>query len=74
MDMPTTRLFSILLLCILFPPLYGHNRQAGEPVKAYDIDFNWGEGGAHGFARPGLWTDAVLARCFNNLPLDYVKR
>jgi hypothetical protein len=21
------------------------------PIKAYDIDFNWGEGGAHGFMR-----------------------
>jgi hypothetical protein len=27
-------------------------------IKAYNIDFNWGEGGAHGFARPGLWADA----------------
>ncbi|MDR2763725.1 MAG: family 10 glycosylhydrolase [Tannerella sp.] len=31
---------------------------ADEPVKAYCIDYNWGEGGAHGFARPGLWADA----------------
>jgi hypothetical protein len=31
---------------------------ADEPVKAYNIDYNWGEGGAHGFARPGLWADA----------------
>jgi hypothetical protein len=29
-----------------------------ETIKAYDIDYNWGEGGAHGFARPGLWADA----------------
>jgi uncharacterized lipoprotein YddW (UPF0748 family) len=28
------------------------------PVRAYCIDYNWGEGGAHGFARPGLWADA----------------
>src|SRR5659263_193208 len=27
-------------------------------IKAYDIDFNWGEGGPNGFARPGLWADA----------------
>ncbi|MDR0757416.1 MAG: hypothetical protein LBF85_06190 [Tannerella sp.] len=31
---------------------------ADEPVRAYCIDYNWGEGGAHGFARPGLWADA----------------
>jgi len=30
----------------------------GESIKAYDIDFNWGEGGPNGFARPGLWADA----------------
>jgi len=27
-------------------------------IKAFNIDFNWGEGGAHGFAKPGLWADA----------------
>ena len=27
-------------------------------IKAYNIDFNWGEGGPNGFARPGLWADA----------------
>ncbi|MBK7709775.1 MAG: hypothetical protein IPJ37_01520 [Bacteroidales bacterium] len=27
-------------------------------IKAYDIDFNWGEGGPNGFAAPGLWADA----------------
>jgi hypothetical protein len=25
-----------------------------KPIKAYDIDFNWGEGGPNGFAAPGL--------------------
>lgn len=27
-------------------------------IKAYNIDFNWGEGGSNSFARPGLWADA----------------
>ena len=27
-------------------------------IKAYCIDYNWGPGGAHGFAEPGLWADA----------------
>ena len=30
----------------------------GEIIKAYDLDFNWGEGGPNAFARPGLWADA----------------
>jgi len=29
-----------------------------EQIRAFNIDFNWGEGGAHGFAKPGLWADA----------------
>src|SRR6056297_1411708 len=29
-----------------------------EVIKSYCIDFNWGPGGAHGFAAPGLWADA----------------
>lgn len=27
-------------------------------IKAYCIDFNWGEGGPNAFAEPGLWADA----------------
>ena len=30
-----------------------------QSIKAYDIDFNWGEGGPNGFAKPGLWADAI---------------
>ena len=29
-----------------------------DDIKAFCIDFNWGEGGPNGFARPGLWADA----------------
>ncbi len=32
--------------------------QQPEPIKAFCIDFNWGEGGPNEFARPGLWADA----------------
>ena len=28
-----------------------------EPIKAYNIEFNWGEEGPNGFAKPGLWAD-----------------
>jgi hypothetical protein len=31
-------------------------------IKAYCIDFNWGEGGSNGFAPPGLWADADPAK------------
>jgi hypothetical protein len=51
------------VLCILALGLWAACKPAPKetgdaPIKAYDIDFNWGEGGAHGFARPGLWADA----------------
>jgi hypothetical protein len=29
-----------------------------EKIKAYDLDFNWGDGGPNAFAAPGLWADA----------------
>ncbi|MDR1485658.1 MAG: family 10 glycosylhydrolase [Planctomycetaceae bacterium] len=32
--------------------------QNDEAIRAYCIDFNWGVGGAHGFAKAGLWADA----------------
>ena len=36
------------------------NSQKSEDVniKAFNIDYNWGPGGAHGFAKPGLMADA----------------
>jgi hypothetical protein len=27
-------------------------------IRAYNLDFNWGEGGPNAFAAPGLWADA----------------
>jgi hypothetical protein len=27
-------------------------------IRAFNIDFNWGEGGPNAFAKPGLWADA----------------
>ena len=33
-------------------------RQDPAAIQAYCIDFNWGEGGPNGFARPGLWAEA----------------
>ncbi|QGY43457.1 family 10 glycosylhydrolase [Maribellus comscasis] len=33
-------------------------KSGNEAIRAYNIDYNWGPGGAHGFAEPGLWADA----------------
>ena len=48
-------IFSVL---ILSGCKTGQRTAENEPIKAYDIDFNWGEGGPNGFAAPGLWADA----------------
>lgn len=48
----------ILILLSLFSCKYINPISREEPIKAYNIDFNWGEGGPNGFAKPGLWADA----------------
>src|SRR5665647_2540805 len=52
------------------------NRTAlDELIKAYNIDYNWGPGGAHGFAKPGLWADAnpqTLMKWYEDLGCNVV--
>ena len=46
-----------------------------ESIKAYNIDYNWGPGGAHGFAKPGLWADAdpeALMKWYGDLGCNVV--
>jgi hypothetical protein len=53
-------LFLILATIFLFfSRCTSHSdKELDEPIRAYNIDFNWGEGGPNGFAQPGLWADA----------------
>ncbi len=53
---------SLILLFWPIPSVLPAGEQLREPLKAYCIDFNWGEGGPNGFARPGLWADADPAK------------
>ena len=53
------------------------NSQKSEDVniKAFNIDYNWGPGGAHGFAKPGLWADAnpdTLMKWYEDLGCNVV--
>jgi len=53
--------FSLIAVFVLFFCRCTDNQKntgAEQLIKAYNIDYNWGPGGAHGFARPGLWADA----------------
>ena len=58
-------LFSLIaVLIILGEAACTHAPDLSGPaaIKAYDIDFNWGDGGPNGFAPPGLWADADPAQ------------
>jgi Hypothetical glycosyl hydrolase 6 len=50
----------ITILIFIFPLACKNKPQqtVDDSIKAYNIDFNWGEGGPNGFAAPGLWADA----------------
>jgi hypothetical protein len=44
-------------------------------IKAFNIDYNWGPGGPHGFAKPGLWSDAnpdTLMKWYSDLGCNVV--
>ena len=52
-----------------------NNVTADESIKAFNIDYNWGPGGAHGFAKPGLWADAnpgTLMKWYEDLGCNVV--
>lgn len=54
------KITEIFLLSLLLAGCNLKNRQDNPDglIKAYDLDFNWGEGGPNAFAGPGLWADA----------------
>ena len=49
---------TIAVFTVLFFSCRNTSQKTDDLIKAYCIDFNWGPGGAHGFAKPGLWSDA----------------
>ena len=51
---------SLIALTILFLSCGEKENSSAknELIKSYCLDFNWGEGGPNGFAKPGLWADA----------------
>ena len=47
-----------------------------ETIKAYNLDFNWGEGGPNAFAALGLWADAdpqEHIRWYKNLGVNVIQ-
>ncbi len=55
-----TLLFMLTSLTVVMVSCSSKKSPTGkvEPIKAYNLDFNWGEGGPNAFAEPGLWADA----------------
>lgn len=58
-------LLSLVILSFIFSGSNPESSGSDGLIKGFCIDFNWGEGGPNGFARPGLWADAA--------PKDHVK-
>ena len=56
--MKRTGYLILALVISLFIGCSDYTQRSEQPIKAYNIDFNWGEGGPNGFAKPGLWADA----------------
>lgn len=52
------RIISIMGILILINAISYADVKPKDEIKAFCIDFNWGEGGPNGFAKPGLWADA----------------
>lgn len=53
--------FSFMLCLVVFLASIACNNtkvKKEESIKAYCLDFNWGDGGPNAFAKPGLWADA----------------
>lgn len=50
--------FVLILLSIFALGCQDNTQKFSKPIKAYNIDFNWGEGGPNGFAAPGLYANA----------------
>src|SRR5665647_284629 len=69
---------TIITICTLFSECNNPNKtnvSIDESIKAYNIDYNWGPGGAHGFAKPGLWADAdpeILMKWYEDLGCNVV--
>lgn len=58
--------FVIAIFIALFSGCKSNSQKTeDDSIKAYDLDFNWGEGGPNAFAKPGLWADAS--------PEDHIK-
>ncbi len=55
-------LLSVIVVMCAIPAVTFADEPLPDEIKAYCIDFNWGEGGPNGFAGPGLWADADPAK------------
>jgi len=68
-------IWSSLLILFLLTGC-GINATDKEPFRAYNLDFNWGEGGPNAFAAPGQWADANPAehiQWYKNLGVNTIQ-
>lgn len=56
--MKRTLLLASTLISIILLGCSNQTSDTNQPFKAFNLDFNWGEGGPNAFAAPGQWADA----------------
>jgi hypothetical protein len=71
------KLFQLIaILSVLLIGCKNSAKNTGEEaIRAFNIDYNWGPGGAHGFAALGLWADAnpdTLMKWYEDLGCNVV--
>jgi len=70
----TKKLLTAIVI-VLFSGCSPNSVISDKTIKAFNIDYNWGPGGAHGFAKPGLWADAnpeTLMKWYEDLGCNVV--
>lgn len=58
----STLVVMLVLVVSCMTPIKKQTLIESKDIKAYCIDFNWGDGGPNAFAEPGLWADADPAK------------
>ncbi len=58
MNRPKVLLIILISFQFLLVDCTTQKQETEEPIQAFCIDFNWGDGGPNAFAKPGLWADA----------------
>lgn len=63
------RLMAGSMLMAVHPFLPSCQSEKKKPLQAFNIDFNWGEGGINAFPAPGTWADTDPKEHIHGMPI-----